>query len=71
MHTVLLDWGSLPHCVVLRIFQYLPLIDRARASSVCRKWNEVFHIPGLWRNAPSSSYTLLCYSIFFMSLMRT
>lgn len=49
MHTVLLDWGSLPHCVVLRIFQYLPLIDRARASSVCRKWNEVFHIPGLWR----------------------
>ncbi|XP_047587314.1 F-box/LRR-repeat protein 21 isoform X4 [Lutra lutra] len=49
MHTVLLDWGSLPHYVVLRIFQYLPLIDRARASSVCRKWNEVFHIPDLWR----------------------
>ncbi|XP_032693535.1 F-box/LRR-repeat protein 21 isoform X5 [Lontra canadensis] len=48
-HTVLLDWGSLPHYVVLRIFQYLPLIDRARASSVCRKWNEVFHIPDLWR----------------------
>ncbi|XP_022349146.1 F-box/LRR-repeat protein 21 isoform X1 [Enhydra lutris kenyoni] len=49
MHTVLLDWGSLPHYVVLRIFQYLPLIDRARASSVCKKWNEVFHIPDLWR----------------------
>ncbi|XP_006899546.1 PREDICTED: F-box/LRR-repeat protein 21 [Elephantulus edwardii] len=47
--TVLLDWGSLPHHVVLRIFQYLPLIDRARASSVCRRWNEVFHIPDLWR----------------------
>uniref|UniRef100_A0A7N9D396 F-box domain-containing protein n=1 Tax=Macaca fascicularis TaxID=9541 RepID=A0A7N9D396_MACFA len=48
-HTVRLDWGSLPHHVVLRIFQYLPLLDRARASSVCRRWNEVFHIPDLWR----------------------
>ncbi|XP_012501804.1 PREDICTED: F-box/LRR-repeat protein 21 [Propithecus coquereli] len=44
-----LDWGSLPHHVLLRIFQYLPLIDRAHASSVCRRWNEVFHIPDLWR----------------------
>uniref|UniRef100_A0A8D0SWC6 F-box/LRR-repeat protein 21 n=1 Tax=Sus scrofa TaxID=9823 RepID=A0A8D0SWC6_PIG len=49
VYTVLLDWGSLPHHVVLRVFQYLPLIDRARASSVCRRWNEVFHIPDLWR----------------------
>ncbi|XP_019497716.1 PREDICTED: F-box/LRR-repeat protein 21 isoform X1 [Hipposideros armiger] len=60
--TVLLDWGSLPHHVVLHIFQYLPLIDRARASSVCRRWNEVFHIPDLWRkfefelNQPATSY---------------
>ncbi|KAL0607846.1 putative F-box/LRR-repeat protein 21 [Plecturocebus cupreus] len=49
MHTVLLDWGRLPHHVVLRIFQYLPLLDRARASSVCRRWNEAFHMPDLWR----------------------
>lgn len=49
VYTVVLDWGSLPHHVVLRVFQYLPLIDRARASSVCRRWNEVFHIPDLWR----------------------
>ncbi|XP_027402241.1 F-box/LRR-repeat protein 21 isoform X1 [Bos indicus] len=49
MRAALLDWGNLPHHVVLRIFQYLPLIDRARASSVCRRWNEVFHIPDLWR----------------------
>ncbi|XP_037365161.1 F-box/LRR-repeat protein 21 isoform X2 [Talpa occidentalis] len=47
--SLLLDWGSLPHHVVLHIFQYLPLIDRARASSVCRTWNKVFHIPDLWR----------------------
>ncbi|XP_021036428.1 F-box/LRR-repeat protein 21 isoform X2 [Mus caroli] len=47
--SVLLDWGTLPHHVLLQVFQYLPLIDRARASSVCRRWNEVFHIPDLWR----------------------
>ena len=49
MCAAFLDWGNLPHHVVLRVFQYLPLIDRARASSVCRRWNEVFHIPDLWR----------------------
>uniref|UniRef100_A0A671RBQ9 F-box/LRR-repeat protein 3-like n=1 Tax=Sinocyclocheilus anshuiensis TaxID=1608454 RepID=A0A671RBQ9_9TELE len=55
-------WGSLPHHVVLHIFQYLSLVDRARASSVCRRWNHVFHIPDLWRrfefelNQPATSY---------------
>lgn len=56
------DWGNLPHHVVMHIFQYLSLVDRARASSVCRRWNEVFHIPDLWRrfefelNQPATSY---------------
>lgn len=56
------DWGSLPHHVILCIFQFLPLVDRARASSVCRRWNEVFHIPDLWRRfefeltQPATSY---------------
>uniref|UniRef100_A0A3B1ICX0 F-box and leucine-rich repeat protein 3, like n=2 Tax=Astyanax mexicanus TaxID=7994 RepID=A0A3B1ICX0_ASTMX len=56
------DWGNLPHHIVLHIFQYLSLVDRARASSVCRRWNEVFHIPELWRcfefelNQPATSY---------------
>lgn len=58
----LLDWGTLPHHVILHIFQFLPLVDRARASSVCRRWNEVFHIPDLWRkfefelSQPATSY---------------
>lgn len=43
------DWGNLPHHVVLQIFQHLSLIDRAKASSVCRCWNDVFHTPDLWR----------------------
>lgn len=57
-----MDWGSLPHPVILRIFQFLPLVDRARASSVCRRWNEIFHIPDLWRrfefelSQPATSY---------------
>lgn len=56
------DWGNLPHHVVLQIFQHLSLVDRARASSVCRGWNDVFHTPDLWRrfefelNQPATSY---------------
>ncbi|KAK7922858.1 hypothetical protein WMY93_009760 [Mugilogobius chulae] len=56
------DWGNLPHHVVLQIFQHLSLVDRARASSVCRRWNDVFHTPDLWRrfefelNQPATSY---------------
>ncbi|XP_041846915.1 F-box/LRR-repeat protein 3 isoform X3 [Melanotaenia boesemani] len=56
------DWGNLPHHVVLQIFQNLSLVDRARASSVCRCWNDVFHTPDLWRrfefelNQPATSY---------------
>ncbi|CAO2596260.1 F-box/LRR-repeat protein 21 [Lemmus lemmus] len=46
---VLPDWETLPQSVILHIFQCLPLIDRARAASVCRSWNEVFHVPDLWR----------------------
>ncbi|XP_059846392.1 F-box/LRR-repeat protein 3-like isoform X2 [Hypanus sabinus] len=56
------DWGNLHYDLILHIFQYLPLVDRACASSVCRAWNEVFHMPELWRrfefelNQPATSY---------------
>lgn len=43
------DWGNLIPDVVLQVFQYLPLLDRAHASQVCRRWNQVFHMPELWR----------------------
>uniref|UniRef100_A0A8C9FS64 F-box domain-containing protein n=1 Tax=Pavo cristatus TaxID=9049 RepID=A0A8C9FS64_PAVCR len=58
--------ATLPHHVILRIFQFLPLVDRARASSVCRRWNEVFHIPDLWRRFEFElKYTVefLCASV--------
>lgn len=60
--TAAADWGNLPPHIVLQIFQHLSLVDRARASSVCRCWNDVFHTPDLWRrfefelNQPATSY---------------
>ena len=56
------DWARLPQELLLHIFQYLPLLDRAYASQVCRCWNQAFHMPELWRcfefelNQPASSY---------------
>lgn len=56
------DWRQLPEEILLHIFQYLPLLDRAFASQVCRGWNQTFHMPELWRcfefelNQPASSY---------------
>ncbi|XP_077153335.1 F-box/LRR-repeat protein 3 [Ranitomeya variabilis] len=56
------DWGNLLPDIILQIFQYLPLLDRAYASQVCRNWNHVFHMPDLWRcfefelNQPATSY---------------
>ncbi|XP_038949330.1 F-box/LRR-repeat protein 3 isoform X2 [Rattus norvegicus] len=56
------DWGNLLQDIVLHVFKYLPLLDRAHASQVCRNWNQVFHMPDLWRcfefelNQPATSY---------------
>nr|XP_033806098.1 F-box/LRR-repeat protein 3 isoform X2 [Geotrypetes seraphini] len=55
------DWGNLLPDIILQIFQYLPLLDRAHASQVCQNWNQVFHMPDLWRcfqfelNQPATS----------------
>lgn len=59
---VTVDWSQLPQEILLQIFQFLPLLDRAFASQVCWGWNQVFHMPELWRcfefelNQPASSY---------------
>uniref|UniRef100_A0A3Q3JZM7 F-box domain-containing protein n=2 Tax=Monopterus albus TaxID=43700 RepID=A0A3Q3JZM7_MONAL len=55
-------WECLPQEILLHIFQYLPLLDRAYASQVCRGWNQAFHMPELWRcfefelNQPAISF---------------
>ncbi len=59
---LLSNWARLPQEILLHIFQYLPLLDRAFASQVCCSWNQAFHMPELWRcfefelNQPASSY---------------
>uniref|UniRef100_A0A7M4FR70 F-box and leucine rich repeat protein 3 n=1 Tax=Crocodylus porosus TaxID=8502 RepID=A0A7M4FR70_CROPO len=56
------DWANLLQDIILQVFQYLPLLDRAHAAQVCRSWNQVFHMPDLWRcfefelNQPATSY---------------
>lgn len=73
---VLPDWGTLPQHVILHIFRYLPLIDRARASSVCRSWNEVFHVPDLWRkfefelNRSATSYFKSAHPDLIQQIIR-
>uniref|UniRef100_UPI00358FDBDE F-box/LRR-repeat protein 3 n=1 Tax=Myxine glutinosa TaxID=7769 RepID=UPI00358FDBDE len=55
-------WGHLAPELLLYIFQFLPLVDRARASQVCHAWNDVSHQPELWRrfefqlSHPGTSY---------------
>uniref|UniRef100_A0A8C0U0D7 F-box domain-containing protein n=1 Tax=Cyanistes caeruleus TaxID=156563 RepID=A0A8C0U0D7_CYACU len=36
------DWANLLQDIILQVFQYLPLLDRAHASQVCRSWNQVY-----------------------------
>ncbi|MBZ3888752.1 F-box/LRR-repeat protein 3 [Sciurus carolinensis] len=61
-HSQTCDWGNLLQDIILQVFKYLPLLDRAHASQVCRSWNQVFHLPDLWRcfefelNQPATSY---------------
>ncbi|XP_064126091.1 F-box/LRR-repeat protein 3 isoform X1 [Loxodonta africana] len=61
-HSQACDWGNLLQDIILQVFKYLPLLDRAHASQVCRNWNQVFHMPDLWRcfefelNQPATSY---------------
>ncbi|XP_032832820.2 F-box/LRR-repeat protein 3 [Petromyzon marinus] len=56
------DWGRLPAELLLHVFTWLPLVQRARACQVCRSWNQAFHRPELWRrfefelSQPASSY---------------
>uniref|UniRef100_A0A8D0FNB2 F-box domain-containing protein n=1 Tax=Strix occidentalis caurina TaxID=311401 RepID=A0A8D0FNB2_STROC len=61
-----MDWGSLPHHVILRIFQFLSLVDRARASSVCRSL--------MFKNAATATiyfHTCTRFPLIFYTLIST
>ena len=70
------DWTRLPQEMLLHIFQYLPLLDRAFASQVCRDWNHAFHMPELWRcfefelNQPASSYLKATHPDLIKQIMK-
>uniref|UniRef100_A0A8D2BD34 F-box domain-containing protein n=1 Tax=Sciurus vulgaris TaxID=55149 RepID=A0A8D2BD34_SCIVU len=57
--TLTCDWGNLLQDSILQVFKYLPLLDRAHASRVCRSWNQMFHMPDLWRS--NHVYLSLCF----------
>ncbi|EPY82786.1 hypothetical protein CB1_000626007 [Camelus ferus] len=44
-HSQTCDWGNLLQDIVLQVFKYLPLLDRAHASQVCRNWNQIDDTP--------------------------
>uniref|UniRef100_A0A672KUI9 F-box domain-containing protein n=1 Tax=Sinocyclocheilus grahami TaxID=75366 RepID=A0A672KUI9_SINGR len=62
---LLSNWARLPQEILLHIFQYLPLLDRAFASLVCRGWNQAFHMPELWRWMHDISATISISAHFF------
>ena len=43
-----LTFGSLPHTVVLAIFDFVPADQRARAALVCRAWRDALADPAAW-----------------------
>ncbi|XP_064640885.1 F-box only protein 39-like [Lineus longissimus] len=45
------QWDKLPDLVVVSIFSYLSLSDRARMALTCRRWAGLYHAPGLWKKA--------------------
>ncbi|KAI9539057.1 F-box/LRR-repeat protein 3 [Dissostichus eleginoides] len=70
------DWGRLPPHVVLQISQHQSLVDRARPSSVCRCWNDIFHTPDLWRrfefelSQPATSYLRSTHPDLIQQIIR-
>lgn len=43
-------WAVLPDVCLRRVFWWLGDRDRARATLVCRKWNQTMHSADLWRH---------------------
>ncbi|RUS71202.1 hypothetical protein EGW08_021038 [Elysia chlorotica] len=42
-------WASLPDTILTQIFAHLNVVDRCKASCVCRHWLHCVEIPLLWR----------------------
>ncbi|XP_072039883.1 F-box/LRR-repeat protein 3-like [Amphiura filiformis] len=44
-----LSWATLPVLILTKIYEYLPILDKAHAAKTCRHWNQTYHLPELWR----------------------
>ncbi|XP_033097387.1 F-box/LRR-repeat protein 21-like [Anneissia japonica] len=55
-------WCTIPQHILIKVFMYLSLVDRTKASMVCQYWNRTYHLPDLWQvfefefNQESTSY---------------
>ncbi|XP_054754730.1 F-box/LRR-repeat protein 21-like [Lytechinus pictus] len=43
-----LNWSNIPDVVLIKIYKNLSFLDRARASSVCKHWHDIYKLPELW-----------------------
>ena len=51
---------ALPEVCQLHVFSYLTVLERGRASSVCRQWNSLLHSATLWTDVDLTVFPLCC-----------
>jgi len=51
---------ALPEVCQLHVFSYLTVLERGRASSVCRRWNELLQSAALWTDVDLTVFPLCC-----------
>lgn len=54
------ELAALPELVVLRILELLPLRDRLRAASVCRRWKRIAENGALWTEVDLTPHKVGC-----------
>eukprot|EP00076_Gallus_gallus_P031534 XP_015158186.1 F-box/LRR-repeat protein 12 [Gallus gallus] len=58
------ELAALPELVVLRILELLPLRDRLRAASVCRRWKRIAENGALWTEVDLTPHKLSCRTLW-------
>ena len=51
---------ALPEVCQLHVFSYLTVLERGRASAVCRHWNSLLQSATLWTNVDLTVFPLRC-----------
>ena len=45
-----MPWSKLPSILIVEILSYIPLTDRLKASSCCKRWRACLYHPLLWKS---------------------